>query len=452
MTQTRPLEAANRVLQSRGAPLPADVRRPLEKLFGRSLKQIRIHADEEAAQACAALESRAFAFGNQIALGEGERDFTRPSTFETLAHELAHCLQQRGQAGCIASGIGLAQDPFEAEAHEAAARVRQGRRVKRLSTDSSRLIRRIISAKPGTAELIITQRPSAIEPLYLPDFIVRERNGAVIQEIHLGPVVRCTSSALQLTGAVDLDGENNPPDPSRGWTLGMIQLQFVETNWGHYRGAVNQDGSMFVQRARPPARMSQACRDTVNFGAIFADNNPPPPAFRVPGIFPRDLYDQFETLPNEIFPVYMGISFSDAPTATYKAVLTNTRTRQPNYLHELQVELLFCSILSLRSPAGDFQHLKHLYWNVRWQSRFEPVNPRMLPGPLRMIPVGGGTAAHVSPVYEGGPIDRRFVNIITQPTVKCNDLTSRAFNHPDVQCELVWKNFDVRKAAKAPCP
>lgn len=450
-THTRQLDVANCVLQRTGVPLPVGLRRPLENLFGCSLSQIRLHADAEAAHANAVLEAKAFAFGNHIVLGVEAQDLTRPATFEVLAHELAHCVQQQEQAGSIALGIGSASDPLESEAHKAAARVQQGQRVTRLSPDRSRLIRRNVSAKPGSAELIITQRPSAIEPIYIADFTVRERVGAQIQEAHLGPVMRGTCTSLQMEGAVDLNGQNasntNAADPSKGWTLGVIQLQYVDTNWGYYRGEVNHDGSMFVQRGH-----SQACRDTINFGAIFLDNNPPPPNYRFPGFFPKDLYDQFETLPNELFPVYMGISFSDAPTVTYKTVLQNTRTRQPNYLREMQAEFLFCSILSLKSPAGDYQHLKHVYWNVRWQSRFEPVNPQMPGGPLRQIPVERGTGAKVGPVYEGGPIDRRFVNIITQAALQCNDVTDRAFNRPIVQCEPVWKNFDVGKVSRHTCP
>lgn len=446
-TRTRQLDVANRVLQRAGTPLPAVVRFPLENLFGRSLSQIRLHADAEAAHANAALASRAFAFGDHIVLGEGERDLTRPATFEVLAHELAHCLQQREQAGSIAVGIGSASDPVESEAHESASRVRQGQRVNRLSPDPSRLIRRVVSVRPGSAELVITQRPSAIVPMYIADYTIKQRIEANIEEVHLGPVIRCSSTPLQFTGAVDLIGENasngNAADPSKGWTLGVIQLQFIDTNWGYYRGAVNEHGSMFVQRGRPAA-----CRDTINFGAIFIDNNIPPPGYRSPGIFPQKLYDQFETLPDEYFPVYMGISFSDAPTATYKTVLTNTRTQQPNYLRESQMEFHFCSILSLKTPAGSYRHLKHIYWNVRWQSRFEPINPRMPGGPLCTVPVGQATAANVSHVYEGGPIDRRFAHIITQPALQCNDVADRAYNQPDIQYAPVWKNFDINKASK----
>lgn len=448
MTHTRQLDVANRVLQRKGVPLPVVVRRPLENLFGCSLSQIRLHADAEAAHAAAALEAKAFAFGDHIFLSEGERDLTRPAILEVLVHELAHCLQQRGQAGSVALGIGSASNHVESEAHEAAARILQGQRVNRLSPDWSRLIRRVVSVKPGSAELVLTQRPSAIVPMYIADYKLKQRVGAQIQEVHLGPVMRCASTALQFTGAVDLIGENasnaNAADPSTGWTLGVIQLQYVDTNWGYYRGEVNQHGSMFVQRGHAV----QACRDTANFGAIFTDNNPPPPAYRVPGVFPKDLYDQFETLPNELFPVYMGVSFTDAPTATYKTVLQNTRTRQPNYLREMQMEFLFCSILSLKTPTGDYQHLKHIYWNVRWQSRFEPINPRLPGGPLCATPVGQATGANVSPVYEGGPIDRRFAQIITQPALQCNDVADHAFNHPDIQCEPVWKNFDLSKASK----
>ena len=56
----------------------------------------------------------------------------------------------------------------------------------------------------------------------------------------------------------------------RGLDAWVIQAQWIETNWGYYRGQHNSDGSLFVQRARPPARPAQACRDTVGpVGDIF---------------------------------------------------------------------------------------------------------------------------------------------------------------------------------------
>ena len=50
---------------------------------------------------------------------------------------------------------------------------------------------------------------------------------------------------------------------------------------------------------------------------------------------------------------------------------TRLLTRR-NYLAEAMTELYFCTVLTLLSPAGEVQHLKHIFWNVRWHYKFTP--------------------------------------------------------------------------------
>ena len=66
---------------------------------------------------------------------------------------------------------------------------------------------------------------------------------------------------IEMRGRCKITGD--PGDNPAGWTLGLIQLQWIETNWGYYQGEKDIHGSCFVQRGRPPARPAQGCRDTV---------------------------------------------------------------------------------------------------------------------------------------------------------------------------------------------
>ena len=57
-----------------------------------------------------------------------------------------------------------------------------------------------------------------------------------------------------------------------GWTFGWMQAEWCETNWTYFRGQHNNDGSVFRQRGRTPARSSRACRDTITAGVpIYND-------------------------------------------------------------------------------------------------------------------------------------------------------------------------------------
>ncbi|MGC6516230.1 MAG: eCIS core domain-containing protein [Myxococcota bacterium] len=88
----------------------------LQVLFGRyDLSGIRIHDDETAQRAAEALGATAYAMGDDIVLG-------RDADLATLAHEVAHVLQQR--AGLRpAGGVGSPGDALERMADEVADRI-----------------------------------------------------------------------------------------------------------------------------------------------------------------------------------------------------------------------------------------------------------------------------------------------------------------------------------------
>ena len=77
---------------------------------------------------------------------------------------------------------------------------------------------------------------------------------------------------MKILGQCKITGASG--DNPAGRTLGFIQLQWIETNWGYYQGEKDIHGSSFLQRGRPPARPAQGCRDTVAVGGILVDSSP----------------------------------------------------------------------------------------------------------------------------------------------------------------------------------
>ncbi len=104
----------------RGQPLPPAVRRPLAHSLGVDVEPVRVHTDPAASAAARALTARAFAYGTDVYLAQGERATDLP----LIAHEVAHVVQQQAQPAPQAytpAGNGL-----EREAEQAAAAVAHG--------------------------------------------------------------------------------------------------------------------------------------------------------------------------------------------------------------------------------------------------------------------------------------------------------------------------------------
>lgn len=245
--------------------------------------------------------------------------------------------------------------------------------------------------------------------------------------------MRFTSTPLVAQGACSLDGE--PGDDAAGWTLGIIQLQWVETNWAHYRGLRNSDGSSFLQRARPPARPVQACRDTMVRGGVLVDGSQ---SGLDRGVVPKGAK----------LPIRLAARLTDDPLEYFDLSRTNSRTGQLNHLREVQLEFHFCSVLTLVSPRGQYRHLRHFSWNVHWQTRFEPVDQANPSSPWVVIPSTANRAnsAHVGAVVPGAPSDHRFRGIVTSPTApNCNALADGAAAAPNIRESATWADFDVRR-------
>ena len=273
-----------------------------------------------------------------------------------------------------------------------------------------------ISLVAGSGVLTITQRPSVGAPVI----------GATDVSFPGGQQVRATGSA---------DFNIGPGDASAGWFVGWLQAQWIETNWGYYRGQSNSDGSAFYQRARPPARARQACRDTFGpVGQIFYGVE----ATRR-GVIPAG-----PVLPGSV--ARASCSFNDGPSDSFPISVTNSLTHRLNFLREAQLEFHFCTVLVVRDPAMNFTQLKSFYWNVLWQYRFHPSAFPMVAPTTRIEPITEGIGAHVSRVFTGAVSDRRFTGVLTAPqSSSCNDVFAAATANPNIRESRIWDNFDVRR-------
>ena len=405
----------------------------MEARFAHDLTRVRVHTDDWAARAAEALNARAFTLGHHIFFGAGEYPPETPEGMRLLAHELTHVIQQRHGTHThpVRLVIGSPMGPLEREAELAAIQVMRGGPLPPITADLSGTVRRAARIVPGSAHITVSDRPTAFPP-------------AVPDPGTLGHPPDSTLAAFQCSdvsafGGVSLTGD---PDEVAACTVGFINVQWIETNWVYYRGRTNSDGSLFLQRGRPPARPAQGCRDsatrTPSPGQVFfrPEDNQSPPA-------------------GSPLPVAVQADFNDRPRDFAHLLEENSKTGKTNFLREAQIELFFCTILAVQEGSGLFHQLASFYWNARWQARFQPTDfADPLGSPWTVLLVPGGNGANVSGIIQGPPSDKRFKNLITDPEApNCLALragaedaveTSPSFNGARRESHF-WSTFDVRR-------
>lgn len=113
---------AVRAAAERGAASPASAlpyADKIQRLFGHhDISSIAAHTGPQAAASAGAIGAHAYAMGNHVVL----RD---PADLHTVAHEVAHVVQQRGGVQC-SGGVGQSGDAYERHADLVADRVVQG--------------------------------------------------------------------------------------------------------------------------------------------------------------------------------------------------------------------------------------------------------------------------------------------------------------------------------------
>ena len=87
---------AIQAMRGRGTPLPEGVRTRMETGFGADLSDVRVRTGERAAELSSTIAARAFTVGRDVFFGAGEYRPDTPAGEHTLAHELAHTVQDGG--------------------------------------------------------------------------------------------------------------------------------------------------------------------------------------------------------------------------------------------------------------------------------------------------------------------------------------------------------------------
>jgi hypothetical protein len=119
------------VVGSPGSPLAPHVRADMEAAVGADFGDVQVHSDGAAAASARSVQAHAYTVGNHVVFGEGHYQPETPEGRHTLAHELAHVVQQRQGPvdGTAAAGGIKVSDPgdrFEREAESVAGRVAAG--------------------------------------------------------------------------------------------------------------------------------------------------------------------------------------------------------------------------------------------------------------------------------------------------------------------------------------
>lgn len=96
----------------------------------------------------------------------------------------------------------------------------------------------------------------------------------------------------------------------------------METNWYSYRGRQNADGSLLVQRGRPPARPPESCLNCLHI--------PTPDNLFVTNDGSRVITNGYARGVN--FPHTLTVELTDVVRDSCPLVENNTKTGKPNYL------------------------------------------------------------------------------------------------------------------------
>jgi hypothetical protein len=114
-----------------GQPIPESTRTKMESSFGQDFSQVRIHTGSQAAASAQSVAAQAYTVGDDIVFGSDSPSLSSSSGEHSLAHELAHVVQQRSGPvdGTPAPGgiqISDPSDRFETQAEQVANQVDAG--------------------------------------------------------------------------------------------------------------------------------------------------------------------------------------------------------------------------------------------------------------------------------------------------------------------------------------
>ena len=157
---SRTSAALDFVRRDEGKPLDPAVRTAVEPQFGHSFADVRVHADEAAADTAQSMYARAFTVGSDIVFNRGAYAPDSPRGASTLAHELAHTVQNEKAP---TAGPGLAEqsqrgDASESDARRASAAVTAGRNARVTAAPTA-----LIAADPLVEDVTAAEARAAAE-------------------------------------------------------------------------------------------------------------------------------------------------------------------------------------------------------------------------------------------------------------------------------------------------
>ncbi|MCL2713941.1 MAG: hypothetical protein FWD68_04940 [Alphaproteobacteria bacterium] len=270
------------------------------------------------------------------------------------------------------------------------------------------------------------------------------------------PMMYFGNRTISATASVKLNGEAG--ENAEKWIAGFIQVQVAETNWSSYRGRYDSHGSIFCQRGGA-ARAVRICRDSRHPNSVF---------------FPEDMINVQHLASTATgspagapFPQMLRPTHFDQPGQGVKLIEYNSITHKLNYLHKANLELRFCTVLSVRDPDGNYYHLSHFYWGMSWKAKCSTtVSDRNGSGyhlnmiierrpddgapndakvDFDVIPYGSASnSVSIGAVITGEPTDPELKRVLTaQSHPTCNDTARNAANAQIMRPSLRWTAFDV---------
>ncbi len=344
--------------------------------------------------AARALGARAFTIGRDIFFGAGQYAPETPAGLRLLVHELVHVVQQGPwRAGSRTYPVGLPHNLLEVEADLVADLVLANKPLPRIARDPARVIRRSITVNTSSAK-ITTNSSAAVPNIYVDPIGL---SGKPIVNTHLtnnfvpGAISSAgTQAAFAWTAIGEVAVAVTVRDPNlSSWNFGFIQFQKINQVFLIYAGKDRLDGSVVIQLDIPPALRANLGRDC----ATSVDPNPP--------------WTMTGTSGSLAFNAAKGLATSetgDHPQFLVPTIQPNFATGYDNYLLQLIDDREFFTIFSARDPQGNFQHLAHFTWSVRWKFTFG-----WRPGGIPIPTKDPTTSFKMSGVVQGRP---------TQPTLQ----------------------------------
>jgi len=242
-------------------------------------------------------------------------------------------------------------------------------------------------------------------------------NGSTTVTPIVGPRLAFFFDSPSITANASMTLSGTAGENVGGWTLGFIQLKYIGTNRAHYRGATVKDGSIMVTYSS-----KTLCRDTDKHSTeVWYDSIN---SGRKKGSEGINKLAATSVL-GQTGSLNVQARLYDKPFRIWPAIQYNTLipSRPANYLNYAVIELLFCTMLVARDPAGKFHMLKHFYWNAIWEQKFRRES---ITGTVVVDQAIRLQHNMQRPARDGNPYDSKFIGKEYDLTLPISETVSNA--------------------------